>query len=365
MPSQRRTAKQRRSSTPIPAGKLRAGERSSKDPFIRWITIILALHVIGITLFFLGMHHRTKAELSLEKSAITPVPTERPTDPYAQAKFFDLVKQDPDRLPVLPENRNPTDASSDIVLPDSEQVAELRRLEEETLKRDAEVDERLQKIRRDREQMEAEAKAIAEAERKRVAAVELERLRKKREAEEKKKAEAIAAKKLEQERIARQKAEANAKAEADAKALAAAKAKAAADAKVAADAKAKAARLAAQRGSGNSSGGGGSSSGSGSGSGSVADMGWYNNAVLGPAFFSAWNQPAGPDYTGKNYSASVRITVRKDGRVIKAEIVRSSGNAAVDASVRSALNRVTQLAPLPRDYRQSTYSETINFTLDS
>lgn len=367
MRKQRRTANQRRNSPPTPAGKLRAGERSPKDPFVRWLTIILALHVIGLTLFFLSTRNRADAEIALEMSALNPPPTERPVDPYAQAKFFDLVNQNPERLPVLPARRNPTDASSDIVLPDREQVTELRRLEEESMQRDAETAERLQNIRHMRERMEAEAEAIAEAERKRVIAVEQERLRKNHEAEEKKKAEALAAKKREQERIAKQKTEAKAKADAEAKATADAKAKAAANARAqtAADAKAKAALLAAQRGSSNSSGSGGSSSGNGSGSDSVADMGWYNNAVLGPAFFSAWNQPAGPDYTGQNFSASVRITVRKDGRVIKAEIIRSSGNAAVDASVRAALNRVTQLAPLPREYRQPTYSETINFALDS
>lgn len=360
MRKQRRNANQRRNAPPAPAGKLPAGERSPNDPFTRWLTVILALHVIGLTLYLISLRDSAEAESAMEISLTTPPPTERPIDPYAQAKFFDLVKQDPERLPVLPARRNPTDASSDIVLPDTEQVAELRKMEEESIKRDAEAEERLKNIRRERERMEAEAKAIAEAERKRVAAAERTRLKKIREAEEKKQAEALAAKKREQERRAKLKAEA------EAKALAQAAAKAKADAaKAAAEAKARAARLADQNAANNSTGSGESSSGSSGGSGALADMGWYNSAVLGPAFFSAWNQPAGPDYTGENFSVSARITVRKDGRVIKAEIIRSSGNATVDASVRSALNRVTQLAPLPREYRQSTYSETINFALDS
>ena len=83
MRNQRRTANQRRNSPQIPAGKLPAGERSTNDRFMRWLTIILALHVIGLTLYFMSIRERTKADITLEMSAITPPPTERPVDPYA------------------------------------------------------------------------------------------------------------------------------------------------------------------------------------------------------------------------------------------------------------------------------------------
>lgn len=60
-------------------------------------------------------------------------------------------------------------------------------------------------------------------------------------------------------------------------------------------------------------------------------------------YYDAWNVPDGaPDLT-----VWVSITLAKDGTVVTARITKRSGNADLDESVQSTLDRVRYVAPLP------------------
>lgn len=69
-----------------------------------------------------------------------------------------------------------------------------------------------------------------------------------------------------------------------------------------------------------------------------------------------WMQP--PTLSGTiGLITGARIRVRRDGRVERREIIRSSGNELMDASVMTALETVKQIRPLPAgcgDYEDIT-----------
>ncbi len=50
-------------------------------------------------------------------------------------------------------------------------------------------------------------------------------------------------------------------------------------------------------------------------------------------------------------AATVKVTVRRDGTVVSATITKSSGNAAFDRSVKSALNAVSRVLPFPSEMK--------------
>jgi colicin import membrane protein len=57
------------------------------------------------------------------------------------------------------------------------------------------------------------------------------------------------------------------------------------------------------------------------------------------------------------------VTIARDGSVISAKITRSSGNKAVDQSVRATLDAVKYAAPLPRDAKENQRTVTIDFNV--
>jgi TonB family protein len=69
--------------------------------------------------------------------------------------------------------------------------------------------------------------------------------------------------------------------------------------------------------------------------------------MLHDRLYSEWNQPTGNVAAGAKLSALVHLRIEKDGRVSRFEVVRSSGNAAVDASIEAAGKRVTAVDALP------------------
>jgi TonB family protein len=73
-----------------------------------------------------------------------------------------------------------------------------------------------------------------------------------------------------------------------------------------------------------------------------------------------WIIPDGA--TDSDATTVAEITIARDGRVVTAIITRSSGNAAVDQSVQSTLDRVRQVPPLPPNSEQDKLTITINFT---
>lgn len=75
----------------------------------------------------------------------------------------------------------------------------------------------------------------------------------------------------------------------------------------------------------------------------------------------AWNPPDGIE--DENANVKVSVTIARDGTVISARVTQSSGNAAVDRSVRSTLDRVTFIARFPEDSKDTQRTYIINFNL--
>jgi TonB family protein len=86
--------------------------------------------------------------------------------------------------------------------------------------------------------------------------------------------------------------------------------------------------------------------------------------MLHDRFYSEWVQPSTSIAAGSKASALVKIRIEKDGRVSSFEIMRPSGIAAVDDSVKAVAKRVTQVEALPAGLGNGEYYEVkINFEL--
>jgi TonB family protein len=79
------------------------------------------------------------------------------------------------------------------------------------------------------------------------------------------------------------------------------------------------------------------------------------------AYERAWLVPDG--VTDNEATARVSVTIARNGRVISARIERSSGNREVDRSVQAALDRVTNVAPLPEESKEDERTVTIDFNV--
>ncbi len=86
----------------------------------------------------------------------------------------------------------------------------------------------------------------------------------------------------------------------------------------------------------------------------------FKQAVFS-VYYNAWNPPA----VIANESAVTKATViiARDGTVISARITEPSGDAAMDASVQRALERVKYAAPLPEGTSEPQRTLTIIFDL--
>ena len=195
---------------------------------------------------------------------------------------------------------------------EEERITELKRKQEEGVRR------KKQEVKK-----QAEAKKKAEAEKKRK--VELA-AKKKAEAEKKRKAELAAKKKVEQEKKRKAEAERKRKQEAQRKAEAERKRKAA-EQEMQARLAAEQERMAAQRHSAMQS--------------MINEYGQY----IKERVQRSWIRPPGSSST---LSCTVEVRLIPSGEVIDAQIVRSSGNAAFDRSVESAVFKASPL-PVPPD----------------
>jgi TonB family protein len=120
--------------------------------------------------------------------------------------------------------------------------------------------------------------------------------------------------------------------------------------------------VAAQSGTGKTSSGGSGSHGSGATI--QSQFGWYGS-MLHDRFYSEWVQPTNVDAAGAK-SVLAKLRIERDGRVSSFEIVRPSGNAAIDDSVRAAAKRVTQVDALPTGLGSGDhYDVKIKFELSS
>ncbi len=94
-------------------------------------------------------------------------------------------------------------------------------------------------------------------------------------------------------------------------------------------------------------------------SGSPDNLAWYYS-LIHETLFRAWEQP-GSVLPGT--TATARIRVQRDGSITRRDLVRRSGNSAMDDSVMRALESVSRLRPLPREVQGAHHDFTIEFEL--
>lgn len=80
------------------------------------------------------------------------------------------------------------------------------------------------------------------------------------------------------------------------------------------------------------------------------------------AYTDPWIVPPG---VSQDAAATVSVTIARDGTVISARIIKSSGNDAVDGSVQSVLDRVKFAAPLPEGSKEDQRTVDIVFDVKS
>jgi TonB family protein len=108
-----------------------------------------------------------------------------------------------------------------------------------------------------------------------------------------------------------------------------------------------------------------SKTGSAGGGTAASEFGWYGN-MLHDRFYRAWIQPTTKITPGTKISTLVKVRIEKDGRVSKFEIVKPSGNVAVNESVRVVAKQVTQVDPPPTGLiKGDHYDVKINFELNT
>ena len=86
----------------------------------------------------------------------------------------------------------------------------------------------------------------------------------------------------------------------------------------------------------------------------------YRDAVAS-IYTGAWVPPA--DLDDELATATVSVTIDRDGTVQSARIIQGSGNPGMDQSVQSTLDRVTFIAPFPQGAKEQTRTYTIKFNL--
>jgi TonB family protein len=79
-------------------------------------------------------------------------------------------------------------------------------------------------------------------------------------------------------------------------------------------------------------------------------------------FDNAWVAPE--DTTSADATAEVSVTIANDGTVIAKRIIKRSGDAAVDASVQRALDRVSTIGrPFPESMKDKERTYIIPFNM--
>jgi len=80
-------------------------------------------------------------------------------------------------------------------------------------------------------------------------------------------------------------------------------------------------------------------------------------------YSEAWEVPDG--VTDDSATTTASVTIARDGSVISARIIQSSGNALADRSVQTTLNRVRFVVPLPKEEKENQRTVTIKFNVRS
>jgi TonB family protein len=82
--------------------------------------------------------------------------------------------------------------------------------------------------------------------------------------------------------------------------------------------------------------------------------------IVQSIYDAAWNQPASVDDSAV---VVVSITIERDGRVSRHEIVKPSGNTAMDRSIENTLDNVSVIAPFPEGSKDAERTYNIKFSL--
>ena len=88
--------------------------------------------------------------------------------------------------------------------------------------------------------------------------------------------------------------------------------------------------------------------------------------VVRKIYYDAWNAWSVPDdVTDAEATVQVRVTIARNGRVVRSEILRSSGSSAVVNAARAVLDRVTFVKEFPADSKDTERTFTMNFKLNA
>lgn len=85
--------------------------------------------------------------------------------------------------------------------------------------------------------------------------------------------------------------------------------------------------------------------------------------IVASIYTAAWTPP--PSLTDDSASVVVSVTIGRDGHVVHHEIVKPSGNSAMDKSISNTLDNVTDIAPFPEDSKDTERTFTIKFNLSA
>ncbi len=80
-------------------------------------------------------------------------------------------------------------------------------------------------------------------------------------------------------------------------------------------------------------------------------------------YFAAWVPPA--SLTDESATVMVRVTISRDGRVVRHDIVTSSGNSIMDRSIETTLNNVDFIAAFPVGSKDLERSYVIKFNISA
>jgi colicin import membrane protein len=84
--------------------------------------------------------------------------------------------------------------------------------------------------------------------------------------------------------------------------------------------------------------------------------------IIRRRFYAAWTQPAG--YAGDGHSAEVALDLLSGGRIGGWQILRGSGSAEFDASVKSAAGSISQVNGLTEGFIKRRPKVTIAFRIE-
>jgi TonB family protein len=83
--------------------------------------------------------------------------------------------------------------------------------------------------------------------------------------------------------------------------------------------------------------------------------------IVKSIYDAAWNQP--PSLNGEVSPVVVSVTIGRDGRVLRHEITKPSGNPVMDRSIENTLDLVTDIAPFPAGSKDAERTYSISFNL--